>query len=224
MNAIAYIRVSTSEQAGSGLGLESQRARVTGMAAVKDWTLIDVIEDAGASGKDSNRDGLREVMAQVNAGLVSAVIVAKLDRLTRSVADLGAMVDLFAKRGVALVSTGESIDTSTAMGRAMVNMIGVFAQLERESIGERTRDALAVKRERGERAGTVPFGYRDAGDGSLIEDDGEQQQLATMREMRARGETFAAIADSLNAAGVRTRRGGALTRQGISQVLKRSRD
>lgn len=219
--AIGYIRVSTSEQADSGLGLDAQRAKVEAMAVVKGYDWRGIVEDAGASAKDTNRDGLREVLAQVRGGLVDAVVISKLDRLTRSVKDLVAMIELFERKGVALVSCGESLDTSTAMGELMMVILGGIAQWERKTIGERTRDALAVKRGRGERNGNVQFGYTADTQGRVIEDDGEQAILAMMRDLREQGKGWQGIADALNGAGYRTRRGGAFSRQGVQHIFKR---
>ena len=107
-------------------------------------------------------------------------------------------------------------------GRLIVNILGSVAQWEREAIGERTSEALQAKRAPGERAGNLPYGYTADADGMLVEDESEQSALARMREMRESGATLQAVADAMNAEGYRTRRGGGLTKQGISQVLKRA--
>src|SRR5262249_17005851 len=102
MQAIGYIRVSTDQQSERGVALEAQRERVRAMAVVQGADLIDVVVDGGESAKSMNRPGLQRVLSFVNAGKVQAVIVAKLDRLTRSVKDLCTLLELFEKRGVAL--------------------------------------------------------------------------------------------------------------------------
>src|ERR1700683_4763956 len=128
-------------------------------------------------------------MELVNGGKVQGVIVAKLDRLTRSVKDLCSLLDLFEKRKVALVSVAESLDTGSAAGRLVITIMGAVSQWEREAIGERTRDALRHSRGRGERVGNIiEFGDRLAADGlHLEEDSAEQAALAMIRELRSGG-------------------------------------
>ena len=99
------------------------------------------------------------------------MIVAKLDRLTRSVKDLCELLERFERRGVALVSVAESLDTGSAAGRLVLNIMTAVSQWEREAIGERTRDAMRHKRSQGERVGNIAFGYRLAGDGQHLEPD-----------------------------------------------------
>src|SRR6202050_4373823 len=104
-------------------------------------------------------------MELVNGGKVQGVIVAKLDRLTRSVKDLCGLLELFEKRKVALISVAESLDTGSAAGRLVITIMAAVSQWEREAIGERTRDALRHKRGKGERVGNIGSGYRLAVDG-----------------------------------------------------------
>src|SRR5581483_6243546 len=120
---------------------------------VRGSDLDEVIVDGGESAKDLNRPGVQRLLALVNSGKVDAVIVAKLDRLTRSVKDLCALLELFEKRKVALISVVESLDTGSAAGRLVITIMGAVSQWEREAIGERTRDALRHKRTSGERVG-----------------------------------------------------------------------
>src|SRR6185295_12688409 len=104
-----------------------------------------------------------------------AVIIAKLDRLTRSVADLAELLKRFERRGVSLVSVADSLDTRSAAGRLVLNIMVSVSQWEREAIGERTRDAMRHKRANGERVGTVPFGYRLTPDGRTLEAEADEQ-------------------------------------------------
>ena len=220
MKAIAYIRVSTTEQAESGLGLDAQRAKVTAMAEVKDFELVEVIADEGASAKDMAREGLREVMAQVKGKVVDAVIVAKLDRLTRNLGDLRDMVHEFNRRGVALISTGESLDTGSATGRAMIHLLGLFSEWEREVIGERTSEALQALKARGKRTGVVPYGHAADEEGNLSECEHEQAVIGRMIELREAGNSYEAVSQALAADGIRNRAGGVFTRSGIHRLLK----
>ena len=227
--AVGYIRVSTAEQAESGLGLDAQRRRIEGYAMSIAADLSDVLEDAGESGKDTKRPGCQELLARVNGGLVDLVIIARLDRLTRSVRDLGDLLDALGKarradgaRGVGLASCEESIDTTTATGQLVINILGAVSQWERQVISERTRSALAARRASGRRAGNVPYGYQAGPEGVLTPDPEEQRVLEEVREHLALGESYERIANSLTAQGRRTRRGGSFSRQGLFQLARRA--
>ena len=153
--AIGYLRVSTDKQADSGLSIEAQRAKVEALATLNDCQLIDVVVDAGASAKSLDRPGWQRVMDAVHGRQVGAVLIAKLDRCTRSVADLASLIDTFSRRGVALISAAESLDTSSAGGRLVVNVLGAVAQWEREATAERTSAALQVLKAQGRATGGV---------------------------------------------------------------------
>jgi DNA invertase Pin-like site-specific DNA recombinase len=183
--------------------------------------LVEIVTDAGESAKDMDRPGLRRVLAMVDAREVSGVIVAKLDRLTRSVKDLADMLETFNRRGAALVSVAESLDTGSAAGRLVLNVMTAVSQWEREAIGERTRDAMAHKKANGQRVGTVPFGYRLAADGVHLDvEPSEQRIVGLIRDLRSSGLSLQAIADRLNADGVRTRRGTAWRNQYVHNALR----
>jgi len=221
MKAIRYVRVSTEKQADFGVSLEAQSEKVRAMAVVQGAELVDVIVDAGESAKSLNRPGMARLLSLVDSGAVDAVIIAKLDRLTRSVKDLAELLERFNKRGVALVAVAESLDTATAAGRLLLNIMTAVSQWEREAIGERTRDAMSHKRANGERVGTVPFGYRTAADGLHLEADAaEQGILSRIRELRAAGQTTRRIADELNRQGFTTRRGTAWRFQYVAEALR----
>jgi len=127
----------------------------------------------------------------MNAGKIDAVIVAKLDRLTRSVKDLCGLLELFEKRKVSLISVAESLDTGSAAGRLVITIMGAVSQWEREAIGERTRDALRHKRNKGERVGNIAFGSRLAEDGQHLEPNPiELEAMAEIRRLRGQGATL----------------------------------
>src|SRR5215468_3017234 len=169
MKGIGYVRVSTDRQAELGISLEAQEAKIRAMATVQGAKLLEVIVDGGESAKSLNRPGLQRLIGLVNAGKLDAVVVAKLDRLTRSVKDLCGLLELFEKRKVALISVAESLDTGSAAGRLVITIMAAVSQWEREAIGERTRDALRHKRSQGHRVGNIPFGSRLAADGQHLE-------------------------------------------------------
>jgi site-specific DNA recombinase len=221
MKAIGYTRVSTDKQADHGVSLDAQSEKIRAMATVQDAELVGIITDAGESAKSLNRPGVEQLLAMVDAGAVNVVIVAKLDRLTRSVKDLAVLLERFQKRGVSLVSVAESLDTGTAAGRLVLNIMVSVSQWEREAIGERTKDAMAHKKASGERVGTVPFGYRVAADGVRLEsDEAEQGILEKIRALRASGLSTRKIADELNRQGVTNRRGSGWRFEYVARALK----
>jgi site-specific DNA recombinase len=221
MKAIGYVRVSTEKQADFGVSLEAQTEKVRAMAVVQGAELTEVIIDAGESAKSLNRPGMARLLALVDSRAVDIVIIAKLDRLTRSVKDLAELLERFNRRGVSLVSVADALDTRSAAGRLVLNIMVSVSQWERECIGERTRDAMHHKRANGERVGTVPFGYRTAADGCHLEaDQAEQGVLSRMRELKAAGHTTRQIADELNRQGFTTRRGTAWRFQYVAEGLR----
>src|SRR5947207_2586259 len=175
MKTIGYVRVSTDKQADRGVSLEAQAAKIRAMAVVHGAELLDILVDGGESAKSLNQPGMARLLALVDAGEVEAVIIAKLDRLTRSVKDLCTLLERFTRRGVTLISVAESLDTGSAAGRLVLNIMTAVSQWEREAIGERTRDALRHKRNQGERVGNIAFGSRLAGDGQHLEPDPAEQ-------------------------------------------------
>ncbi len=147
---IGYVRVSTDDQDDSGAGLEAQRRAIEAKVVLKGWRLVGHIRKDVASGKSINgRHELQAALGELKAHRADALVVAKLDRLSRSVTDFAALLELARKEGWYLVMLDLELDTSTPMGEAMANMAMTFAQLERRMIGQRTKEALAVKRARG---------------------------------------------------------------------------
>ena len=204
--AIGYARVSTTDQAETGESLELQQRKVRAAAEIGDYELVDVLVDAGESAKSLHRPSAARLLDLVKARKVDAVIVHKLDRLTRSVRDLADLLDLFDRCGVALVSVTESLDTSSAAGRLVLNIMVSVGQWEREVIGERTRDALQAKKARGERVGTVPFGYQLAADGVALEESpAEQRVLHNLRDLRGQGPAHPHRLPSRMGSGIRRR-------------------
>ncbi len=220
MLAIGYARVSTDRQADQGVSLDAQTMRIRAMATVQSAELVDVIVDGGESAKSMNRPGVRRVLAMVEAGKIDTVIVAKLDRLTRSVKDLCELLELFERKGVALVSVAESLDTGSAAGRLVIKIMASVSEWEREAIGERTRDVLQHKRSCGERVGNIHYGYRLAPDQKHLEPDPDEQAvLATVRALRARHRSLREIAAALNDSGLRTRRGTAWRHYSVNNII-----
>lgn len=192
---VAYLRVSTEEQAVSGAGLEAQRNTIEAEASRRGWTIVAYFSDEGISGKSiANRPALAEALAAIESGAASALIVAKLDRLSRSVSDASAMLDRAARGGWRIFSADLAIDTTSPAGEAAASMMIVFSQLERRLISQRTKDALAVKKAQGVRLGRPSVLPREV--------------VAGIVENHRAGISLNRIAVQLNETGVDTARGG----------------
>jgi DNA invertase Pin-like site-specific DNA recombinase len=211
--------VSTQDQATEGISLGAQEARIVSYCAAMGWSVSEVVRDAGESAKSLKRPGIVAVLDTVRRGLVERIVVGKLDRLTRSVGDLANLIDVCAKHEVALVSVEETLDTSTAAGRMVVNMLGAVAAWEREVIAERTAAALAHKRRNSQAYGPVPFGYRREGN-ALLPDAREQAALAEARRMDREGASFREIGAMLAARAVPPHRGKAWHASSVRAMLR----
>jgi DNA invertase Pin-like site-specific DNA recombinase len=223
-DALGYVRVSSEEQADSGLGLEAQRQRIAAYCAMKELRLAEVFEDPGISGGKplASRRAGSQLLAAANKSK-AVVIVAKLDRLFRSVADAANVIADFDMKGIQLVSIGESFDMSSPYGRAMAQMASVFAELERAMIRERTRSAMSVKRSRGERiSGYAPVGWDFGRGGRLVRNAREQKIIALVRRLRAKGLSYRGIASRLEHEGIRPKRGRRWAHTTVKSVLTRN--
>ncbi|MDR2515031.1 MAG: recombinase family protein [Christensenellaceae bacterium] len=141
-----YLRVSTEEQAQEGFSIRAQEQKLKDYARIKDWSIYRIYADEGISGKNiTERPAMNQLIADVQSGTVKNVLVFKIDRLTRSTADLIYLVDLFNEYDCAFNSLTESIDTQTASGRMFLKIIGIFAEFERENIIERTKVGIERK-------------------------------------------------------------------------------
>jgi len=198
--------------------MAAQLERLQALAVATGRMNVEVVLDEGVSAKTLNRSGLASVLERVRQGLIEAIVVLKLDRLTRDIGDLNALLKLFDKTDTALVSVTESLDTSTAGGRMVINMLGVLAQWERETIGERTSFALAHKRRNLEVYGHPPFGYR-RDDRFLVPDDKEQDALKQLQAMSAAGVSLRKCGAWLEAHGFVPRRGYKWHAQSVKEIL-----
>ena len=217
---VAYLRVSTDKQADRGVSLDAQRAKVAAYAELYDLELVEVIVDAGASAKTLDRPGLARALGMLRKGDAEALLVVKLDRLTRSVRDLGELVERhFAPGKAALLSVSEQIDTRSAAGRLVLNVLASVSQWEREAIGERTAAAMQHKAACGEfTGGEAPYGW-SAIDGRLEPLPVEQTVIAEARRLRAAGLSLRTIARELDAAGMRSRAGRAFAAVQVQRML-----
>ena len=191
---VGYLRVSTEEQADRGAGLAVQEAAIRAECQRRELPLLALHTDAGISGKSLVRPALTAALEDLDARHGDVLMVAKLDRLTRSVHDASGLMQRSEKSGWGLVALDAPVDTTTPAGTAMAQILSVFAELERRLIGERTKAALAVKRSQG-----VVLGRPRTLPDKVVE--------RIVRE-RDKGRTWTAIADGLNADRVPTAQGG----------------
>lgn len=226
---IAYVRVSSEGQVEDGVSLAAQRARVEAYALAIDLELVGVEEDAGFSAKTLvGRRGLERALKALEQGRADGLLVAKLDRLTRSVRDLGHLVDRYFASRWSLLSVSDSIDTRTAAGRLILNVLTSVAQWEREATAERTREALAHLKAEGVKIGGEAFGWSrsDAldvdGRRVIVFDDEEVATIVRMCQLRASGASLRTIALALNAESRRTKRGGRWDATTVRKILLRS--
>lgn len=237
-SVVVYVRVSTDEQAREGLSLEVQRARCLDYARALGLEVVGVFEDAGRSGRSLERPGVQAALAAAIEQR-AALLVYALDRLTRSVRDLGALLEEVQGGVLELVSVTDNLNTSSAAGRLVVHVLGAVAQWQREAGNERVKDALAHARASGARLGALPLGLkrgsdRDAHGRLVIELEPEGAALQTRivelsrRWRRDRvGEArprfawgaLAAIAEQLNREGVTTARGARWRAESVRRVL-----
>jgi site-specific DNA recombinase len=208
--AIGYRRVSTSEQANSGLGLDAQLTAIVAGAAKFGLRLAATFTDAGVSGglPLEQRQGLLAALDALGKG--DTLIVARRDRLGRSVLNVAMLARLVERKGARIYSAaGEGTDDDGPTSVLMRQIIDAFAEYERAIIRARTKAALQAKKARGERVGGVPYGSQVGADGrALVPQENEQRVLRIFSELRAAGWTLRGIADELNRQGFRTRTDG----------------
>jgi site-specific DNA recombinase len=221
--ALGYVRVSTDEQAERGLGLEAQRQRIRAYCEMKGLHLETIFEDPGLSGGKplGSRSAGGRLLAEARR-THPVVVVARLDRLFRSVADAAQTIADFDRYGIELVAIAESFDMTNPYGRAMAQMASVFAELERAMIRERTKAAMKVKRGRKERiSGHAPFGWDFGLGGTLVENHAEQRIVAWMRGLHAEGKSLREIAALLNDQGVQPKRAKRWSHSSVLRILAR---
>lgn len=208
---VGYVRVSTKEQAETKLSLNHQEEKIRAYAVSQDLKLGRIFNDAAESAKDLNRPAVQELLAEIEKGRIEHVIILKLDRMIRNIENLGYLLRLFEKKAVTLSAVQESLNTSTASGRLVVNMLGSIAEWERDTIAERTFAALSMKRRKGEKLGGIrPYGFAVKAVGglkTLVPDPKEQRVRAAILKAHDGGKGYQQIAEELNAGGVKPRAG-----------------
>jgi hypothetical protein len=204
---VAYIRVSTADQADSGLGLAAQEEKIRAYAKLYDLEIVAMEIDAGISAKTMDRPALLRALAMLGRG-VDGVLVAKLDRLTRSVRDLGVILhEYFVSTPYTLFSVTDQVDTRSASGRLVLNILASVSEWEREIIAERTKAAMSVLKASGKRCGAVPLGKKALVDGTLVDCEETQRAMWMAKQLRKNGACWSEIVQALNC-NYRTQTGG----------------
>lgn len=206
MRAIGYMRVSTEERADSRLGLEAQQTSLAAYAAAHGWDL-DLYADEGMSGKSLERPALQSALAELDTRRAGVLVVSKLDRLSRSVADFAGLLERAQRRRWSVVAIDLGIDTSTSAGELVANVMASVARWERRVIGERTSAALRAAQARGVHVGRP----------STLPATSESRLL----ELRAAGLSHARIAREMNAEAVPTAHGGTGHASTVARILAR---
>lgn len=216
---VAYVRVSTDRQAGEGHSLDAQAARLKAYATAFGLEIVALEVDAGASAGSLDRPGLQAALKRLEAGEAGALLIVKLDRLTRSVRDLCDLVDTYFREDYSLMSVSEQIDTRSAAGRMMLNLLTTIGQWEREAIGERTSAVMQHMKASGAfTGGWPPYGF-DEVNGQLVENESEQAVVRRVRELRGYGTSLRSIASSLTDVGVFARNGKPFDAKQIARML-----
>ena len=207
LRAITYGRVSTGKQAASGISLGDQEETLAEVVSSRGWAHVAHITDAGLSGrKISNRKGLLSAIARLDRGDADVLVAAKIDRVSRSTADFAHLLDHAEQKRWKLVVLDAEVDTTTAAGRLLVDVVSAAAAFESRRIGERVRSVHAVRRAQGKRAGQAPVL--------------PQATRSRIMSERDAGSSLAAIAERLNRESVPTARAGQWHPSTIAHVIR----
>jgi DNA invertase Pin-like site-specific DNA recombinase len=224
--ALGYVRCSTAEQARSSLGLGAQEERIRGYAAAAGLELVDIFGEEGVSGSVplGDRPGGAILLERLRSGEARHLVALKLDRLFRDAGDCLGQTRAWDRQGIALHFLdlgGQALYTASAMGRMLLTLASAFAELERNMIGERTAQALSLKRQRGEKTGgDPPYGFALGPDGrTLVPVAGEQVIIAKARKLEAQGLSLRGIGAALAKAG-HAPRGGRWYPTTVARLLR----
>lgn len=220
MRAAGLGRVSTEEQAQEGHSLEAQREKILQYIQLQGWTLVGYYSDPGFSGKNLNRPDVQRLLKEIEKGNIDVLVVHKLDRLTRNIGDLHELLKLFDKYKVKFVSITENLDTSSAMGRMFVYLLGIFAQWYRENLAEEVKKGMSQRAKKGLHNVSNPmYGYDRGKDGELIIKPEEAKWVQWIFEQYLAGIGSKTIAHQLNRNGIRRTRGSRWDSNNVLMVL-----
>ncbi|MFD0682428.1 MULTISPECIES: recombinase family protein [unclassified Paenibacillus] len=221
MRVCIYTRVSTTTQVEEGFSLQAQYDRLVEHTKNQGWELIRIYTDPGISAKNLNRPGVKELIQDLMAKKFDAVLVHKLDRLTRNISDLHKLVELVNKMDIKLISLSENIDTSSAMGRAMIYFLGLFAQMFRENLSEEVKKGLSERADLGLRNAFAPYGYEmnEAGELVIVQEKAEVIR-EVFRVLLEKKWGYVTIAKHLNLNNKIGIRGGSFHGSTVERILK----
>ncbi len=221
MRVVSYIRVSklsTDDQLG--ISLSVQEHKIKQYAELYNHTIIGVVKDVGLSAKNMNREGFLKIIDMVKKKEIEGVIIYKLDRLTRNVGDLSEIIDLFNNNKISLISISENLDSITATGRMVLNMICTVAQWERETIGERTSAVLKYKRDKGLKYTKDPiYGFK-LQQNQLKPIQEEQDTINIILDLFNNGVSYSSISNQLNMKKLKPRSGKYWFPQQIKRIVQ----
>lgn len=217
-----YIRVSTEDQAKDGFSIHAQREKLTKYAEANDWDIYDYYVDDGISGKNLvDRPEVTRMLEDVKSGKINNILIYKLDRLTRSMKDLIYLIEFFESNNCTFNSQTEKIDTSNAVGRMFVKIIGIFAEFERENLAERVSFGYEQKTREGNYTNTNGvYGYDYiVGEGKLVINKEEAEVVKKIFELYIDGQSYFKIAKKFNITNVPTKRGGHWASATIKSII-----
>lgn len=207
MRVAAYVRVSTDEQADKGNSIFEQQERLTAYCKAMNWSAPEFYIDEGYSAKNLKRPAIANFLNDITSLRFDVILCTKLDRICRNLVELLQLVELFQNYNCRLVSASESFDTSTAAGRMVLQLLGMFAEFERERISERVRDNMkSIAKNTSRAMGKACFGY-DVVDGGYVINETEAEQVRWMFDLAEAGHGHRMIAKLLNERGVLTKAG-----------------
>lgn len=215
--AAGYVRVSTGAQAHEGLSLAEQRKRIKARAAEQDWELVRIYEDAGVSGRREDRPAMLNLLDDLDG--IDKLLVVKLDRLGRRARGMLELFERLEAAGVALVSLGDNIDTSTATGRMIPKLMAVLADYESEIVGERVSAVVESRAKAGRHLGAEVYGYRKAG-GKLEPIPHEAEVVRRIFKERAAGRSFVKIVRDLEDDKIKPKRAKCWYQGSISRMVR----
>ena len=228
---IGYVRVSTTKQADEGVSIEDQVKKIEAYCFLQDLSLAGIEIDAGVSGKNTDRPGLQKCLAMMESGKVKGIVIAKLDRLSRSVIDMGKLVRKYFGDGKSdLHCVAESINTKTAAGKLVLTILTAVSEWERETIVERVVSGMTYCRKQGIHMGRVGYGKEHSEEKEensrrrkIVAKEDEILIIREIKNLHRQGESYRAICDVLNGRAVPGPRGGKWHPSAISRIIRREK-